>query len=96
MHDRPLESVDELRERNISTECPHCGDTVALLPADKPVNSHEHSYFVALCPNYKRRYCRPIFAVYQPLNNFIEERYPIPWRRLGKPPTPRKLHRITG
>ena len=40
--------------------------------------SNYQSYFVALCPNHKRRFCRPIFAVYQTLNNFIEDRYPIP------------------
>ena len=78
IHDSPPESIDELRECNISTECPHCGDTVALIPVHKPVNTHDHSYFVALCPNHKRRHCKPIFAVYQPLNDYIQERYPIP------------------
>jgi hypothetical protein len=78
MRDRPPDSIDELRERNISTECPHCGDTVALVPAHKPVNTSDHSYFVALCPNHGRRYCKLIFAVYQPLNDYIQERYPIP------------------
>ncbi len=78
MHDHPPESIDELKERNISTECPHCGDTVALLPMHKPVNTYDHSYFVALCPNHKRSHCKPIFAVYQPLNDCIQERYPIP------------------
>lgn len=78
IRDHPPQSIEELQARNISTECPHCGDTVALLPVHKPVNTHDHSYFVALCPNHKRQYCKPIFAVYQPLNDFIEERYPIP------------------
>ncbi len=76
--DHPPDTIDALRERNISTECPHCGDTVALIPVHKPVNTHDHSYFVALCPNHKRSYCKPIFAVYQPLNDYIQERYPIP------------------
>lgn len=78
IHDRPPETIEELVQRNISTNCPHCGDTVALIPAHKPVTSHDHSYFVARCPNAKRRYCDPIFAVYQPLNDYIQERYPIP------------------
>jgi hypothetical protein len=77
-YDHPPESIDELVERNISTNCPHCGDTVALIPAHKPINTHDHSYFVARCPNAKRRHCDPIFAVYQPLNDYIEERYPLP------------------
>ena len=25
--DRPPQSIEELQARNISTECPHCGDT---------------------------------------------------------------------
>lgn len=74
----PPESVSQLQERNISTDCPHCGDTVALLPAHNPVNTYEHSYFVALCPNHKRNHCKPVFAVYQPLNDYIQERYPFP------------------
>jgi Domain of unknown function (DUF4145) len=78
IRDNPPDSIDKLQNCNISTECPHCGDTVALIPVHKPVNTHDHSYFVALCPNHKRRYCKPIFAVYQPLNDFIQERYPIP------------------
>lgn len=76
--DRPPQSIEELQSRNISTECPHCGDTVALLPVQKPVNTNDHSYFVAFCPNLKRQHYKPIFAVYQPLNDFIQERYPIP------------------
>lgn len=76
--DRPPESIEELQERNISTECPHCGDTVALVPVHRPVNTRDLSYFVALCPNHKREFCKPIFAVYQPLNDHIQERYPIP------------------
>ena len=78
IHDRPPESIEELTQRNISTNCPHCGDTVALIPEHKPINTHGHSYFVARCPNSKRQYCDPIFAVYQPLNDYIQERYPIP------------------
>lgn len=78
IHDRPPESIDDLIACNISTECPHCGDTVALVPVHKPVNAYDHSYFVALCPNHKRSHCKPIFAVYQPLNDYIQERYPIP------------------
>ncbi len=78
IRDQPPESVEALSELNISTECPHCGDTVALLPAHKPVNTSDHSYFVALCPNRRRKNCGPIFAVYQPLNDLIEQRYPIP------------------
>jgi len=65
--------------RNISTECPYCGDTVALLPQCKPIKDLDNCfYFLALCPNYKRSYCKPIFAVYQSLNNYIKKRYPIP------------------
>src|SRR5215813_1373346 len=74
----PPQSIEDLQTRNISTECPDCGDTVALIPVHKPVNTRNHSYFVALCPNQKRRHCKPIFAVYQLLNDFIEARYPIP------------------
>lgn len=78
MHDRPPESIEQLQERNISTKCPYCGDMVSLIPVHKPVNSYDNSYFVALCPNHKRQHCKPIFALYQPLNDFIQERYPIP------------------
>jgi len=78
IRDHPPQSIEELQGCNISTECPHCGDTVALIPVHKPVNTHDNSYFVAFCPNHKRQYCKPIFAVYQPLNDYIQERYPIP------------------
>ncbi len=73
-------SIQGLLERNISTECPDCGDTVALLPQHPPITDvgDEHAYFVALCPNHKRHYCKPIFAVYQAMNNYIVTRYPIP------------------
>lgn len=73
-------SMKGLRERNISTECPHCGDTVSLLPQHDPITDpeNENAYFVALCPNHRRRYCEPIFAVYQALNDYIVARYPIP------------------
>lgn len=77
--DSPPQTIVELQARNLSTECPHCGDTVALLPlASQPVNTQDCSYFVARCPNHKRQGCKPIFAVYQPLNDYIQERYPIP------------------
>ena len=72
IRDRPPESAEDLAERNISTECPHCGDTVALVPSHSPVISGGCSYFVGLCPNRKRHHCSPIFAVYQPLNDYIE------------------------
>src|SRR3990172_7362188 len=78
IRDHPPDTIEQLQERNISTVCLCCGDTVALLPVHKPVNTYDHSYFIALCPNQKRQYCKPIFAVYQPLNDYIEERYPIP------------------
>ena len=73
-------SVGGLLERNISTECPHCGDTVSLLPQHEPITDvgKDNAYFVALCPNHRRHYCKPILAVYQALNDFIIERYPIP------------------
>jgi Domain of unknown function (DUF4145) len=76
--DRPPRTSDELQERNISTTCPHCGETVALTPAHPPINTNDRSYFIGFCPNHKRRYCKPIFAAYEPVNNLIEERYPIP------------------
>lgn len=77
-HGRSLpRSIDELIECNISTECPHCGDTVALVPVHSPTNTHDNAYFVAQCPNHKRQHCRPIFAVYQALNDCIVARYPI-------------------
>lgn len=71
------ESRADLSKRNISTRCPHCGDTVRLIPCHDPVRASDYAYFVALCPNEPKRYCRPIFAVYQPLNDVIVERYPI-------------------
>ena len=73
-------SIKELVQRNISTECPHCGDTIALLPQHDPITDalNEIAYFVALCPNHKRRHCKPIFAVYQALNNYIFASYPMP------------------
>ena len=73
-------SIKGLLERNISTECPHCGDTVSLLPQHEPITDvgKEHAYFVALCPNHKRHYCKPLFAVYEALNDYISARYPIP------------------
>lgn len=73
-------SIKGLRDRNISTECPHCGDTVSLLPQHDPITDtgDENAYFVALCPNHKWRYCEPIFAVYESLNDLIVARYPIP------------------
>jgi Domain of unknown function (DUF4145) len=72
------ESADELTQRNISTRCPYCGDTVRLVVRHTPVISSEMAYFVATCPNEPRRFCRPIFAVYQALNDVVIERYPIP------------------
>lgn len=78
MPNRLPDSIEELRERNISTECPHCGDTVSLIPIHKPLNTYDLSYFVAQCPNHKRQHCKPVFAVYQALNDRIQERYPIP------------------
>jgi len=72
------ENIEELKDKNISTDCPHCGDTVALIPQHKPVVKDGYAYFVALCPNHKRSFCKPIFAKYQALNNCIDQRYPIP------------------
>ncbi len=71
-------SIEELYQRNISTECPYCGDTVKLLPQHSPTNHMFSSYFVALCPNYKRTKCEPIVAVYDTLNDYIFKKYPIP------------------
>jgi hypothetical protein len=78
IRERPPETIEQLQERNISTDCPYCGDTISLIPVHKPVNSDNLSYFVALCPNHKRQYCKPIFAIYQALNDLIQMRYPIP------------------
>lgn len=78
IHDHPPQSIEELQARNVSTECPNCGDTVALIPVHKPISDHDYSYFVALCPNHKRQFCKPIFAVYQTLNDRIQDSYPIP------------------
>lgn len=77
-HDRPPDNIEQLTARNISTDCPSCGDTVALIPWHHPSNTHDESYFVALCPNQRRSHCKPIFAIYQPLNDRIIDRYPIP------------------
>jgi len=72
-------TIKELTERNLSIECPSCGNTVSLIPQHEPINTlNDYSYFVAKCPNHKRLYCKPIFAVYQALNDYICERYPIP------------------
>ncbi len=71
-------TIEELNQRNISTECPYCGDTVKLLPQHSPTNHTFCSYFVALCPNYARTNCKPILAVYDTLNDYIFEKYPIP------------------
>ena len=71
-------SIEELRARNLSAQCPECHDTVTLNPIAGPVTGIENAYFVAACPNTRRRLCKPIFAVYQPLNDRIIELYPIP------------------
>ncbi|MBU2512145.1 DUF4145 domain-containing protein [bacterium] len=71
-------AIKELESRNITTQCPHCGDTVTLIPTHTPIQSHDHLYFVGLCPNHSNRHCRPIFAVYEFLNDRITSRYPIP------------------
>ena len=80
MRVRAPDTINELEKRNISTDCPNCRDTVALIPQHNPITDslNEHSYFVALCPNHKKRHCNPIFAVYEALNDIIDERYPIP------------------
>jgi len=78
IHNRPPDNIEQLTARNISTDCPSCGDTVALIPWHHPSNTHDESYFVALCPNQRRNHCKPIFAVYQPLNDRIIDRYPTP------------------
>ncbi|MFA4905653.1 MAG: DUF4145 domain-containing protein [Candidatus Margulisiibacteriota bacterium] len=79
MWDDAPETIKELQERNLSTECPYCGDTIALIPQHDPINEYDdYSYFIALCPNHKRAFCKPIFAKYQVLNDCIYERYPIP------------------
>ncbi len=80
MRDAAPSSIEGLREINISTECPHCGDTVSLLPRHDPITDvgNENAYFVALCPNHRWRHCKPIFAVYEALNDYIVARYPIP------------------
>jgi hypothetical protein len=72
------DKMNLLSEKNISTICPYCLDKVALIPAHDPINHGEYSYFIALCPNRKRKNCKPIFAVYEFLNDRIFERYPIP------------------
>jgi len=71
-------SIDELRNRNLSAYCPKCNDTVTLNPVAGPINTHDHSYFIARCPNTKRLLCPQIFAVYQALNDIITDCYPIP------------------
>src|SRR5438552_2312878 len=59
--------------------CPYCNDTVALIPILPPVNHYDdQSYFIAKCPNEQRSYCKPIFAVYEALNNRINDVYPFP------------------
>jgi hypothetical protein len=72
------ETIDELRNRNLSVHCPGCADTVTLNPVAGPINSFDYAYFIGRCPNSDRRHCRPIFGIYQPLNDIITERYPIP------------------
>jgi len=77
--DRAPKAIEELTERNLSTECPSCGDKVTIIPQHEPVNDlNDYSYFVAKCPNHKRLHCKPIFAVYEVMNDRICERYPIP------------------
>jgi hypothetical protein len=53
-----------------------------LIPLTEPVVTDDMSrgkaYFVGNCPNHKKRRCKPIFAVYQGLNDYIESRFPIP------------------
>jgi len=79
LRDLAPKTLEELMEKNLSTVCPSCGDTITLIPQHQPINdSHDYSYFVANCPNFKRRFCKPIFAVYQALNDCIIETYPIP------------------
>ena len=71
-------STNELAQRNLSVVCPECRDQVTLNPVAGPVRFRDLCYFIGQCPNHKRRHCKPVFAVYENLNDRIVERYPIP------------------
>lgn len=76
------ENIKELKERNLSVECPHCYLDVIVEPVTEPINDigGHNTYFVALCPHHKDRgrFCKPFFVVYESLNDCIVARYPIP------------------
>ena len=78
--ERNPDSIEELKRRNLSVECPYCHMDIIAEPVTEPVVKSDYVYFVALCPHHKDygRYCKPFFLVYQPLNDCITERYPLP------------------
>lgn len=63
---------------DVSAKCPYCGDRVAIIPLVDPFNHSGHAYFMGLCPNYCRKGCGPVFAVYEELNGYITQIYPSP------------------
>lgn len=75
----PPDSIEELRKRNLSVECPHCQSDIIAEPVSEPVNQGEYTYFIALCPHHKdySRFCKPFFCVYQPMNNCITDKFPL-------------------
>jgi hypothetical protein len=60
--------------------CPHCGSDIIAEPVSEPVENDGYYYFVAICPHHRDygMFCKPFFAVYQRLNNYIIEKYPYP------------------
>ena len=78
--DKPRD-INELKQRNLSVECPYCHLDIIAEPVTEPINDlHDYTYFVALCPHHKDygRFCKPFFVIYQSLNDCIIARYPIP------------------
>jgi hypothetical protein len=74
--------IKELKDKNLSVQCPYCRITVSAIPVTEPIADlgHDNLFFVAQCPNHKQqgKYCKPFFAVYNVINDQILERYPVP------------------
>lgn len=87
--DRVPTDLQELKQRNLSVECPYCNADIIAEPVSTPISNDGYAYFVALCPHHRSagRYCKPFFVRYQALNDCIVERYPLPnadWRNFHK------------
>lgn len=68
---------EELKLRNITAQCPYCNCKVRLDPWGDILFINGLYYFIAICPNCYRD-CKPLFAVYEDLNDRIIRLYPLP------------------